>query len=136
MYLIFSNDIKHNSIIFTAIINKPQNIKFSYLKFHFPQQNDGRVKILTLFSGNNFNIFSFAAVFTYCLANAGIPGLSYASNEHHTRQENVKTQVNQHMPAFHTDPDQTVKKKNEVRQHKNRAQLHYHLSETKKIQSC
>lgn len=45
---------------------------------------------------------------TVCLANAGIPGLSYASNEHHTRQENVKTQVNQHMPAFHADPDHTV----------------------------
>lgn len=59
-------------------------------------------------------------MFTYCLANAGIPGLSYASNEHHTRQENVKTQVNQHMPAFHADPDHTGKKKKiEVRQHKN-----------------
>lgn len=111
MYLIFSNDIMHNSKIFTVIINKPQNTKLSHLKFLFPQQNDGRLKILTLLSGNNFNLFSVAAVFTYCLANAGIPGLSYASNEHHTRQENVKTQVNQHMPAFHADPDHTGKKK-------------------------
>lgn len=49
-------------------------------------------------------------IFTYCLANAGIPGLSYASNKHHTCQENMKAQVNQHMPAFNTDPDHTVKR--------------------------
>lgn len=32
--------------------------------------------------------------FTYRLANTGIPGLSYASNEHHTCQENMKAQIN------------------------------------------
>lgn len=46
---------------------------------------------------------------TYCLADAGISGLSYSSHKDYTGQEDMKAQVHEHVPALEADPDQTVK---------------------------
>lgn len=47
---------------------------------------------------------------TYCLADAGVPGLGYPSHEGHAGQGDVAAQAHEHVPALEADSDRAESK--------------------------